>query len=78
MEKTGTNGTRLLQMLYDATGRRMSPAWLSMILKGSRRCSRWNAFALNVVTGVPIEELRRWPRYAIEEKSGAPAGEQHG
>lgn len=68
MEKTGTNQARLIKLVAEETGRRMSPALISMILKGSRRCSRWNAYALHVVTGVPIEELTRWPRYAVEDK----------
>lgn len=68
MDKTGTNQTRLLRMLLEQTGRTMSPALLSMILRGSRRCSRWNAFALHMVTGVPMEELTRWPRYVESRK----------
>lgn len=64
MEKTGTNQTRLIARVMLETGQRISPALLSMILRGSKRCSRWNAFALHVVTGVPIEELIRWPRHA--------------
>lgn len=63
MERTGTNQTRLLELVKEHTGQRISPAMLSMILRGSRRCSRWNAFALHMVTGVPMAELTRWPRY---------------
>ena len=73
MEKTGTNHTRLLKRVEDETGRRISPQLFSMMLKGSRRCSHLNAFALFAVTGVPIEELRRWPRYAIPENSRSVA-----
>jgi hypothetical protein len=62
MERTGTNGTMLLKKVEDETGRKLSAAWLSLILRGSRRCSRWTAFALHMVTGVPMEELTRWPR----------------
>lgn len=70
MEKTGTNQTRLIQLVKDMTGRDISKGMLSLILRGSRRCSRWNAFALHVVTGVPMAELTRWPRYT--ESDNAP------
>lgn len=64
MEKTGTNGAQLRARVLAEAGRDISPSQFSMILRGSRRCSRWNAFALHMVTGVPMDELTRWPRYA--------------
>lgn len=73
MERTGTNGQKLIRLVYEATGRRISPPLLSMILRGSRRCSFVNACAFHVVTGVPIEELIRWPRYAATDNSRSVA-----
>lgn len=77
MERTGTNHTRLLQMvnakLAAATRPPISPQLFSMMLRGSRRCSRENAWAFYVVTGVPMEELIRWPRYAETENSESVA-----
>lgn len=64
MEGEGVNQTRLLALLKEETGVHLSQGWLSRVLRGSLRCSRMNAFALHVVTGVPMEELTRWPRYA--------------
>lgn len=60
MERTGTNNTRLLAMVKDKTGHTISPALLSMILKRSRRCSRFNAFALHMVTGLDMDILTQW------------------
>lgn len=73
MERTNTNQARLLRLVKEQTGRDISAAMLSLILKGSRRCSRWNAFALHIVTGVPMDELTRWPRYADSDKSRSVA-----
>ena len=60
MERTGTNNTRLIAMVYEQTGHRISPALLSMILKRSRRCSQINAFALHMVTGLDMDLLTQW------------------
>lgn len=77
MERTGTNHTRLIaqvnERLSAASRPPLSPQLFSMILRGSRRCSRENAWALFVVTGVPMEELIRWPRYAEDENSRSVA-----
>lgn len=78
MERTGTNSTRLLKLVKDRERVEISPSLFSMMLRGSRRCSVVNAWALHCVTGVPMDELRRWPRYAETENLGAVAGEQHG
>lgn len=67
MERTGTNGTRLLAMLHDR-GMTMSPGMLSLLLKGSRRCSYVKALVLSDITGVPWRELTRWPRSSDPEK----------
>lgn len=77
MERTGTNHTRLLarvnEKLAAASRPPLSPQLFSMMLRGSRRCSRENAWALYVVTGVSMEELTRWPRYAEDENSQSVA-----
>jgi hypothetical protein len=77
MEKTGTNQVRLLHLVKEQTGRSISAGMLSLILRGSRRCSRWNAFALHIVTGVPMDELTRWPRYTDSGNSRSGAGASH-
>lgn len=51
MESTGTTARALLDRLFVETGRRISPAMFSYILRGGRKCSRWNAWGLHAVTG---------------------------
>jgi hypothetical protein len=73
MDRTGTSQRRLLQLVEEQTSRRISEQLFSMILRGSRRCSKFNAFALHVVTGVPMDELTRWPRVANSDNSMSAA-----
>jgi len=73
MERTGTNATRLLQMVREKEYIIIDKTHFSMILRGSRRCNREYALALHNITGVPIEELVRWPRYAKTENSESAA-----
>lgn len=61
MDRTGTSSRHLIQLVKAKTGRAISPTMMSFILRGSRRCSRLNALALQDVTGVPVEVLTRWP-----------------
>lgn len=56
LDRTGTQ-QRILAKLA-----RMSPGHLSMILRGSRRCSLQRALLLSTITGVPIERIAEWPR----------------
>lgn len=77
MERTGTNATRLLELVKNQERVTISPSLFSMMLRGSRRCSVVNAWALHCVTGVPMDELRRWPRYAKTENPRAVAGGTH-
>jgi hypothetical protein len=71
MDDTGTNQQRLIALVHEKTGHRISPAMMSMILRGSRRCSRFNAFALFVTTGVPMKTLTRWPQLSrADQDSG--------
>lgn len=76
MERTGTSAKRLLEIVFEETGVHISPSFFSMILSGSRRCSKFNAFAIHTVTGIPMDELTRWPRYVESETS--PASGQGG
>ena len=68
MERTGTSARRLLELVRAETGHIISPAMFSYILRGSRRCSRYNAFALHVVTGVPIDAMTEWPKVQESEQ----------
>ena len=77
LDRTGTNQTQLIRMVREQTGCTISPPLLSMILRGSRRCSRWNAFAIQMVTGVPMDELTRWPRSTEPRNSRAADGTPH-
>lgn len=60
MERTGTNQAELARRAKIATSQ------LSMVLKGSRRCSLEKALALSRVTGVPVEKLVEWPKVPIK------------
>ena len=62
MDATGTDQRTLIALVKYHTGKDISPALMSMILRGSRRCSRWNASVIHLVTGVPMESLMEWPR----------------
>lgn len=75
MEGTSTSGDQLLERANAKLRgeQKMSRSLLSMILSGSRRCSGEKAWALHQVTGVPMEELTRWPRYAKTRKSQSAA-----
>lgn len=73
MERTGTNATRLLKLANVKLRRPISAPLFSMILRGSRRCSLENAWALHQVTGVSMEELTRWPRYEDARNSRSVA-----
>jgi len=63
MERTGTSQVRLAKLAGIATSQ------LSSLLKGSRRCSLMKAFALSRVTGVPVENLVKWPKIPIVRTS---------
>lgn len=71
MERTGTNGRRLLELLRDR-GCVMTEGTLSSILKKSRRCSLVKAVYLNEVTGVPIKNMIQWPPIR-NDRSNRPA-----
>jgi hypothetical protein len=77
MERTGTSQSELRRLIFEKTGNHISPSMFSMILSGSRRCSRWNGWSIHLVTGVPFEEIVRWPRYKNGESTGATAELTH-
>lgn len=60
MERTGTNTTELARRAG------MTKSHLSMILKGSRRCSLEKALLLSKITGVPVEKLKEWPKVPVK------------
>jgi transcriptional regulator with XRE-family HTH domain len=60
MERTGTNQTELARRAG------MTKAHLSMVLKGSRRCSLTKALTLSAITGVPVEKLTEWPKVSLK------------
>lgn len=64
MEMTGTTAQGLCALANDKLrgSQKMSRSLFSYILRGSRRCSGEKAWALHQITGVPMEELTRWPR----------------
>lgn len=72
MEGTRTNATQLLDRVRRETGHSISAPLFSMILRGSRRCSRFNAFALHMVTGVPMDSMTEWPP-RLSESDNSPA-----
>jgi plasmid maintenance system antidote protein VapI len=60
MEREGVNATEL------ARRAKILPSLLSMILRGSRRCSIKTAVKLNAVTGVPVENIIQWPKVPLK------------
>ena len=73
LDRTGTSQVRLLERVKEQTGHVISPPLLCMILRGSRRCSRFNALVLHIVTGVPTEAMTTWPRSTNSDNSQAVA-----
>lgn len=59
MERTGTNQAELARRAG------MTKPHLSMILKGSRRCSLEKALVLSKITTVPVEKLTEWPKIPV-------------
>lgn len=73
MEKTGTTQEMLIRRVREKADIVISPAMLSMILRGSRRCSVTNAYGLSLVTGVSFKRLIKWPRYTETDNSMSDA-----
>jgi len=59
MERTGTTQAKLASLAG------IKPPTLSMLLKGSRRCSIRVAMQLSAVTSVPVEKLVEWPKVPL-------------
>lgn len=47
---------------------KVGPSHLSYILSGSKRCSLEKAMRLSRVTGVPVENICRWPNVDPRER----------
>jgi hypothetical protein len=62
MERTGHNQTMLRRLLLERENVFISNPHMSSILTGRYRCSLPKALALSRVTGVPVENLVKWPR----------------
>lgn len=67
LDRTGTPQYVLARL----TG--ISEPALSMLLRGSRRCSLVKALRLSEVTGVPVENLVDWPKFHETEKKASAA-----
>lgn len=63
LDRTGTPQYVLARMCE------ISEPALSMLLRGSRRCSLVKALRLSEVTGVPVEKLVEWPKVHDPGKS---------
>lgn len=62
LDRTGTPQYVLAKMAG------LKASHLSMILRGSRRCSLERAIVLSRVTGVAVENLTEWPkRHALRK-----------
>lgn len=67
LDRTGTPQFKLARMAD------ISEPALSMLLRGSRRCSLVKALRLSEVTGVPVENLVAWPKFQDSEKNASAA-----
>ena len=70
LDRTGTNQQQLLALVREKTGHVISPALFSYILRGSRRWSRMNAFAVACATGLPMEVVMARPSHDSDQLSG--------
>ena len=60
MEREGVSGSEL------ARRAKKPQSWISMILTGSRRCSLKDALVLHAITGVPVENIAKWPKVPVK------------
>lgn len=60
MEREGVSGVEL------ARRAKMTPSYVSMVLRGSRRCSWKKAVVLHSLTGVPVENIMQWPKVPVK------------
>jgi hypothetical protein len=68
LNREGLSARALCERVKKETGHTITEPMMSYILRGSRRCSRFNAFVLHMVTKVPVAELMRWPRSSDSEQ----------
>jgi hypothetical protein len=62
LDTTGTSQAEFLRMFRSHTGIDMAHSQLSMLLRGSKRCSVTRAIEISEITGVAVEKLVAWPR----------------
>lgn len=67
LDRTGTKQRTLARRAG------ISEQHISMLLRGSRRCSIRVALRLSSITGVPVEKLVVWPKFQDSEKIAAAA-----
>jgi len=60
MEREGVSGAEL------ARRSKLTPSYVSMVLRGSRRCSLKHAVTLHAITGVPVENIAAWPKVPLK------------
>lgn len=60
MEREGVSGIEL------ARRSKLPPTYISMVLRGSRRCSLKHAVTLSAITGVPVENITEWPKVPLK------------
>lgn len=63
LDRTGTQQQTLARLIG------IADSTLSMLLRGSRRCSLPLAMRIADITGVPVEKLVEWPKFQPRRKS---------
>jgi plasmid maintenance system antidote protein VapI len=63
LDRTGTQQQTLAKIIG------IADSTLSMLLRGSRRCSLPLAMRISEITGVPVEKLVEWPKFQPRRKS---------
>lgn len=63
LDRTGTQQQTLARLIG------IADSTLSMLLRGSRRCSLPLAMRISEVTGVPVEKLVEWPKFQPRRRS---------
>jgi transcriptional regulator with XRE-family HTH domain len=60
MEREGVSGAEL------ARRAKLPPSYVSMVLRGSRRCSLKHAVTLSAITGVSVQNIAQWPKVPLK------------
>ena len=67
LDRTGTKQRDLAEMAG------LKESTVSMLLRGSRRCSVMTAIKLSDLTGVPVQKLIAWPQVRTPRNTNAAA-----